>query len=33
MISNEIGLDYHYIPHEKLILVRINADTLSNPIL
>ena len=33
MIHNELGLENHYIPKARTILVKVDAETMKNPIL
>ena len=33
MIENEMGIDNYYIPDAQIILVRINSETVLNPVL
>jgi len=32
-VRNELQIDHHYIPQTRTILVRVNYDTLDNPVL
>ena len=33
MVKNELELDHHYIAQKRLILVKIDAGTMENPVL
>jgi hypothetical protein len=33
MVQNELGLDSHYIAQARTILVKVDAETMNNPIL
>jgi hypothetical protein len=33
VIQNELGLDHHYLAKELTILVKVDAETMNNPIL
>lgn len=33
MVKNEMQLDYYYIPQYKTILIRIDGETINNPVL
>jgi len=32
-VRNELQIDHHYIPQTRTILVRVNHETLDNPVL
>lgn len=33
MVQNELGMDHHFLPQAQTVLVKVDAETMNNPIL